>query len=55
MPEIRCPHCRRALDEEWLRKQGAALMGKKGGKTKARNSELARKAANERWARKEII
>jgi hypothetical protein len=31
-------------------------MGRKGGKRKARNSDQARKAANERWARnKEII
>jgi hypothetical protein len=52
----RCPHCRHALDEDWLRKQGARLMGRKGGKRKARNSDQARKAANERWARnKEII
>ena len=52
VPVIRCPHCQCALEEEWLKTQGASLMGRsKGGTAKARSSEQAREAANKRWAR----
>jgi hypothetical protein len=50
MDEIRCPHCGKPLDERWLAKQGASLLGKTGrGKAKARTN--AREAAQARWAR----
>jgi hypothetical protein len=45
----RCPFCKHILPDKWVRKQGAALMGKTGGEAKARNN--ARAAALARWAR----
>jgi hypothetical protein len=51
----RCYHCGKVLDDAWLKREGAALMGKASGERKARSPELARKAALARWegARKE--
>lgn len=47
----RCYHCGEILSDEWVRKQGASLMGKKGGQAKARSSEQARAANKVRWDR----
>jgi hypothetical protein len=41
------------LDDAWLKRQGAALMGKTRGEAKARSPELARKAALARWELKD--
>jgi len=43
----RCPHCHKILSDAWVRKHGASLLGKTGGKAKARNNASA--AANKRW------
>jgi len=48
----RCYHCGKVLNEDWLRSQGARLMGRKGGSNKARSPETARKAALVRWGKK---
>jgi hypothetical protein len=49
----RCYHCGKVLDDAWLKRQGAALMGKTRGEAKARSPEVARKAALARWEPKE--
>jgi hypothetical protein len=46
---IRCPFCNEPLDERWLRKAGASLLGKTTGPTKARAK--ARQASLVRWQR----
>ena len=53
----RCPHCNEILEDAWLKKIGATLMGKQGGSTKVRPRPLARKAAKARWkmAKKESL
>src|SRR4029077_1777885 len=43
----KCPYCDHILEDEWLKKVGATLMGKTGGAAKARPS--ARAAAKKRW------
>jgi len=43
----RCPFCNEILPDKWLKKNGASLLGKSGGKAKARNNASA--AANARW------
>jgi hypothetical protein len=45
----RCPHCNEVISDKWIRKNGASLMGKAGGRAKARNNASA--AAKARWAR----
>jgi hypothetical protein len=45
----KCYHCGKILDDAWLKRQGAALMGKASGEAKARSPEMARKAALARW------
>jgi transposase-like protein len=47
----KCPSCGKILPDEWIRRQGAALLGRKGGSAKARTN--AREAANIRWAKRE--
>ncbi len=46
---MRCPHCDHILSDEWLKKVGASLMGKKGGAAKARSREQTQAAARSRW------
>jgi hypothetical protein len=48
-PMARCYHCGKILDDAWVKREGAALMGKASGEAKARSPELARKAALARW------
>jgi hypothetical protein len=43
----RCPYCDHILEDTWVKKIGASLMGKAGGANKARPS--ARAAAKKRW------
>jgi hypothetical protein len=43
----RCPSCGKVLPDEWIRSEGAALLGRKGGQNKARTN--AREAARARW------
>lgn len=45
----KCYHCGKILSDDWIRKEGASLMGKKGGANKARSREQAQAAANARW------
>lgn len=45
----RCYHCGKVLSDDWIRKQGASLLGRKGGLVKARTSEQAREASRVRW------
>jgi len=45
----KCPNCGVVLSDTWVKKNGASLMGKSGGKAKARSN--ARAAANARWKR----
>lgn len=46
----RCPFCNAILDDEWIKHQGASLMGKEGGKAKIRSN--AREASLTRWNKK---
>ena len=47
----RCYHCGEILSDEWIKKQGASLMGKTGGLTKSRGSKGGKKAADAKWAK----
>lgn len=40
----RCPYCGKVLKDRWVKKQGAALMGKASGAAKARSKEIASRA-----------
>jgi hypothetical protein len=44
-----CYHCGEILSDDWVKRQGAALMGMAGGKRKARSTEVAHAAASKRW------
>ena len=44
-----CPHCNEILSDDWIKRQGARLMGRKGGKAKIRSAVVARSAALKRW------
>lgn len=46
-----CPHCKKVLGEEWLKRAGASLMGKSGGRSKARGGTAMSAAAKKRWAK----
>jgi hypothetical protein len=46
----KCPKCGAILSDEWLKKEGASLMGKAKGKAKRRSN--ASEAAHQRWAPK---
>ena len=39
------------LSDKWLKHQGATMMGKAGGESKARSEVMASKAAKARWAK----
>lgn len=43
----KCPFCNHILEDVWLKKIGATLMGKASGVSKARSN--ASSAADERW------
>ena len=43
----KCYHCGAILSDDWIKHEGASLMGKEGGKNKSRHS--AREAALARW------
>jgi hypothetical protein len=45
----RCPFCDHILEDDWLKKMGAALMGKASGAAKARSTEMTSSAAKKRW------
>jgi hypothetical protein len=44
----RCSHCGKILPDDWIIREGASLMGRRGDKV--RTPEKARKAAKARWA-----
>jgi hypothetical protein len=46
----RCPHCNAVLADNWIKAMGASLMGKSGGRNKARSTASA--AARARWDKK---
>ena len=46
---MRCPYCDHVLEDAWVKKMGAALMGKASGEAKSRGSAVARGAAKKRW------
>jgi hypothetical protein len=45
----RCPFCNHILEDKWLKKQGASLMGKASGEAKARTRDQASAASRVRW------
>jgi hypothetical protein len=47
----RCYHCGKILSDAWVKKQGAALMGKASGESKRRST--ASKAARQRWLKRD--
>jgi hypothetical protein len=48
----KCPHCNKILADEWVKKEGASLMGK-AAKGKAKRRRNAAAAARTRWKKKE--
>jgi hypothetical protein len=46
----RCYHCGKILKDSWIKSEGARLMGKTTGPSKARPTTAAR-AAQTRWAK----
>jgi hypothetical protein len=44
----KCPHCQQILSDEWVKKEGASLMGK-SAKGKAKRRKNASDAARLRW------
>jgi len=44
----RCPKCNEVLPDEWVKKEGASLMGK-AAKGKSKRRRNAKAAARERW------
>jgi hypothetical protein len=49
----KCPFCGRVLADAWIQRQGASLMGKARGPSKARAN--ASQAAHTRWERARAI
>lgn len=45
----RCPFCNEILEDSWLKKMGASLMGKASGVVKARSREVTSAGAKKRW------
>jgi hypothetical protein len=45
----RCIYCGKILPDEWIIREGASLMGRRGDKS--RSTENAQKAARARWAK----
>lgn len=49
----RCPNCDCVLSDEWIKSEGASLMGKTAkGRRKRRTKELAQAAAEKRWKKR---
>ena len=48
----KCPFCNKTLNDEWVKKEGASLMGK-AAKGKAKRRKTAGEAARLRWQKKE--
>jgi hypothetical protein len=44
-----CPFCKKILSDEWVKHEGAALMGKASGQSKARSRAQAKAASRARW------
>jgi hypothetical protein len=44
----KCPHCNKILSDEWVKKEGASLMGK-SAKGKSKRRKNAQEAARLRW------
>jgi hypothetical protein len=47
----RCPWCQKILNDDWLKREGASLMGK-AAKGKAKRRRNALEAAQKRWEKK---
>jgi hypothetical protein len=45
----RCPFCNKILSDVWIKHEGAALMGKASGQSKARSRAQAKAASRTRW------
>jgi hypothetical protein len=45
----KCPFCKKILSDDWVKREGAALMGKASGQSKARSRAQAKAASRERW------
>jgi hypothetical protein len=49
--ETRCPFCDAILDDDWVKKAGASVMGRVGrGEAKARSSKITSDGAIKRWS-----
>lgn len=46
----RCPKCDAVLSDEWIKSEGASLMGK-AAKGKAKKRKTAQEAARKRWTK----
>jgi hypothetical protein len=47
----KCPFCSKVLSDDWVKKEGASLMGK-SAKGKAKRRKNASDAARQRWDKK---
>ena len=45
----KCPFCKKILPDDWVKREGAALMGRASGRSKARSRAQAKAASRERW------
>jgi hypothetical protein len=50
----RCPFCNEILEDAWLKKMGATLMGKASGESKARGHGPMKAAAKKRWRKEKL-
>lgn len=54
--EIRCPFCDEILEDAWVKKMGASLMGRSGrGESKVRSSATTSNGATKRWKRQDEL
>jgi hypothetical protein len=50
----KCPYCNHVLEDFWLKKMGASLMGKSSGASKARSRAVTSAAAKKRWRKEKV-
>jgi hypothetical protein len=46
---MKCPFCNHILEDSWLKRVGASLMGRSSGEAKARSRDQASAASRVRW------
>jgi predicted phage gp36 major capsid-like protein len=52
---MKCPFCDHILEDAWVKKMGASLMGKASGESKARGHSVTSQAAAKRWSMRDQL